>query len=267
MNEPGAPRRAARRILAATGTAVAAAAVAAAAYTGICSCGGTDGSGTATTGPATAATPAPTGDASITGTVLFEGPVPAETPPDAVKGFAGCIPSGATSKYVPTVVAGGGKLANAFVYVKAGLPPGSYAVPAAPIVVDQSTCEFQPLVFGAMVGQEVEFRNSDTLAHNANSKDFNAPMPVPGSSVTKTFRTAGVMLKIHCDIHPWMRAWAGVLTHPYFATTGADGAFALKGLVPGTYTVEVWHETLGTQALVVTVAKGEAKAITFTFKK
>ena len=63
-----------------------------------------------------------------------------------------------------------------------------------------------------------------------------------------------------------MNAWVGVLDHPYYAVTSADGSFSLKGLPPGTYTIEAWHEKLGTQTQTVTVGDREAKDIAFTFK-
>jgi hypothetical protein len=63
-----------------------------------------------------------------------------------------------------------------------------------------------------------------------------------------------------------MRSYVGVLPHPFFAVTGADGAFQLTGLPPGTYTVEAWHETLGRQTQSVTIGAKEAGAVAFTFK-
>jgi len=233
-----------------------------------CGTGGDGGTGTATAG-GTAAAPlplAPMGDASITGVVKFTG-TPPDDPPSGVLGFAGCLPAGAgSSKHVPRLLAPGGNLQNAFVYVKDGLPPGRYDPPATPVVVDQSTCEFLPHVFGVMVGQKILMANSDTLTHNVSTREFNLSFPSSGVRIERAFHTPAVMTELKCDIHGWMRAWAGVLPHPYFAVTGADGAFALKGLVPGTYTVAVWHETMPPQEQKVTVVAGESKAVAFTFK-
>ena len=55
------------------------------------------------------------------------------------------------------------------------------------------------------------------------------------------------MVQIKCDVHSWMNAYAGVVSHPYFAVTAEGGAFELKNLPAGTYTIEAWHEKLGTQ--------------------
>ena len=81
-----------------------------------------------------------------------------------------------------------------------------------------------------------------------------------------TFTTKEVMVPFKCDVHGWMNAWVGVLDHPFFAVTGADGSFALKGLPPGTYTIEAWHEKLGTQTQMVTIGEKETKDVAMTFK-
>ncbi len=73
------------------------------------------------------------------------------------------------------------------------------------------------------------------------------------------------MVPFKCDVHKWMNAYVGVLDHPFYSVTGADGAFSLMGLPPGTYTIEVWHEKLGTQTQSVTVAAKETKDVAFAF--
>ncbi len=62
-----------------------------------------------------------------------------------------------------------------------------------------------------------------------------------------------------CDVHPWMRAYAGIVSHPFFAVTGPDGAFALRGLPAGGFTLSVWQERLGRRS--VPVALKEAQAV------
>src|SRR4030095_16369004 len=69
-----------------------------------------------------------------------------------------------------------------------------------------------------------------------------------------------------CDVHKWMNAFVGVLDHPFYAVTTGNGHFELKGLPPGTYTVEAWHEKLGTQTQMVTVGEKQTSNISFTFK-
>jgi galactose mutarotase-like enzyme len=74
------------------------------------------------------------------------------------------------------------------------------------------------------------------------------------------------MVRIKCDVHGWMTAYAGVLNHPYFAVTANGGAFELKNLPAGTYTIEAWHEKLGTSTESVAIAEKETKEVNFTFK-
>jgi Carboxypeptidase regulatory-like domain len=75
-----------------------------------------------------------------------------------------------------------------------------------------------------------------------------------------------VMVPFQCNVHGWMVAHAGVMSHPFFAVSSADGKFSIKGLPPGTYTVEAWHEKLGTQTATVTVGAGETKTADFDFR-
>jgi galactose mutarotase-like enzyme len=74
------------------------------------------------------------------------------------------------------------------------------------------------------------------------------------------------MVPFKCDVHGWMNAYVGIVAHPYFAVTGKDGKFDLKTLPPGTYTIEAWHEKLGTQEMKVTIGAKETKDVSFTFK-
>jgi len=57
-----------------------------------------------------------------------------------------------------------------------------------------------------------------------------------------------------------------VLDHPYYAVSDKDGKFELKSLPPGTYTIEAWHEKLGTQEQKVTLGQKETKDVNFSFK-
>jgi hypothetical protein len=73
------------------------------------------------------------------------------------------------------------------------------------------------------------------------------------------------MIPVKCNVHKWMHAYIGVVEHPYFAVTGADGAFELKNVPPGDYTVAVWQEKLGQQTQQVHVAPSTTAAVNFTY--
>ncbi len=138
-------------------------------------------------------------------------------------------------------------------------------------MIDQSACEYHPRVFGIMVGQPLEIRNSDPLMHNIKTRSrqnrpFNTSQPTAGMTLTRTFTAPEVMLPFECNVHGWMHAYAGVLAHPFFAVTGTDGTFSMRGLPPGTYTIEAWHEKYGTQTVTVTLQGGEAKTADFAYR-
>jgi hypothetical protein len=84
-------------------------------------------------------------------------------------------------------------------------------------------------------------------------------------TTNRTFSVPEVMIPLECSVHGWMHAYVGVLPHPYFATTGDDGTYAIANLPAGTYTIEVWHESFGSQTATVTVADDETKTADFSY--
>jgi len=204
---------------------------------------------------------------AVTGHVTFSGQAPAPTP-ISMASDPRCPNTGATAQ--PVMVGANGSLQNAFVYVKDGLGNLKFPVPTTPVVLDQSGCQYSPHVFGVQVGQTVEILNSDPTLHNIHAwpttnQEFNVGQALQGLREKHVFSTKEVMVPFKCDVHKWMNAFVGVLDHPFYAVTAADGTFSLKGLPPGTYTVEVWHEKLGTQTQSVTVAAKETKDVAFAF--
>ena len=161
-------------------------------------------------------------------------------------------------------------MAETFVWVKRGIPDGDYPIPSDPVVVDQRGCEFVPRVAGVRAGQPVAFRNADETLHNVHavgsgSNRFNFGMPLTGMEVKRQLTEPQVMVTIACDVHPWMRAWLGVVRHPFFAVTGADGSYALTGLPGGTFVVEAWQEAFGRVDQTVTVGDREQRTVDLTF--
>ncbi len=210
--------------------------------------------------------------ADIKGIVSVDGPVPAN---EQIKMNADpiCARTASGPQMMETYVVGadGKSLGNVFVYVKDGLGNYVFDPPTQPAKIDQKDCRYHPHVFGMQVGQPLEILNSDPTLHNIhavakNNREFNNGQPIQNMKTTHTFTAAEVMVPFKCDVHGWMNAYVGVMTHPYFAVTDASGTFTLKSLPPGTYTIEAWHEKLGTMTQSVTVGAKETKEITFTFK-
>ena len=208
--------------------------------------------------------------ANLTGRVLVEGPVPEDLPirPGSDPYCMRETPRGAR---FDTVVVRDGGLDNVFVYVKDTFGGYHFDVPSEPVRMDQRGCLYRPHVVGLRAGQPIEFTNSDETLHNVratgdNNRTFNVSQITRGHQNTTTFTTRDVMMRVKCDVHPWMSAWVGVVEHPYFAVTADGGRFELKNLPAGSYTVEAWHEKLGTQTQTVTLAEHESKSIGFTFR-
>jgi plastocyanin len=191
-------------------------------------------------------------------------PLKLESDPNCVR----ANPNGLTSD---AVLMNGGGLENVFVYVKDGLGNYYFETPTEAVKLDQKGCRYTPHVVGLRTGQPLEIANSDATLHNVHAmakanQEFNLSQQLAGIKNTKTFSAPEVMVHFKCNVHGWMEAYVGVLTHPYFAVTANGGAFELKNVPPGTYTVEAWHEKLGTQSQSVTVGPKEAKTVSFTFK-
>jgi plastocyanin len=223
----------------------------------------------ATAEPAPAAPPPLPGESTIAGFVKYEGTA---EKPRVVRMDSDplCMPEGPSTSEVLLVGPGNG-LQNAFVYVKDGLGDRTFPAPRTPVVVDQKGCKYMPHVFGVQVGQPVTILNSDSTMHNVHAvakanAEFNFGQALKGMKTTRTFDTPEVMVPFRCDVHGWMAAYGGVLAHPYYAVSRADGSFEIKGLPEGTYTVETWHERLGTRTATVTVDGKAGARANFAFK-
>jgi plastocyanin len=216
-----------------------------------------------TVDPATAGT--------VTGRIVLEGTPP---PNEVIRMNADpvCVREVKGTQYTETFLVGeGGALGNVFVYVRDGLGNYTFPVPGEAVVLDQQGCRYHPHVFGVQIGQTLQILNSDPTLHNVhaipkNNQEFNTGQPVKGMKMDHKFTAREVMVPFKCDVHGWMNAYAGVLDHPYYAVTGDGGTFELKGLPPGDYVVEAWHEKLGAQTQNVTLGERETKEISFTFK-
>ena len=232
-------------------------------------CAGSDTPPPVPAGPAV--DPATAG--TITATVKFEGTIP---PPQMMRldGDPKCVSeNGAAERATESLVVGQNQaLQNVFVYVKDGVGGYGFTVPTEPVVLDQDKCRYVPRVLGVRVGQPLQVKNSDPLLHNVRAdgkinQSFNTSTPIEGMSFQRTFATSEVMVPFKCDVHAWMQAFVGVLDHPYFGATAEDGKVVLANMPPGTYTIEAWHETLGTRTQQVTIGAKEAKDVAFTFAR
>ncbi|HET6974774.1 MAG TPA: carboxypeptidase regulatory-like domain-containing protein [Pyrinomonadaceae bacterium] len=212
----------------------------------------------------------PTGnEANVTGTITVKGTVPAARLID-MSADPICQEQNRKPE-TESVITSQGRLQNAFIYVK-GEKLGTYRfeIPEAEVLLNQRACYFEPHVFGLRVGQVLRIMNGDPTQHNVHptpklNQEWNQTQAANAPPMIKTFKRAEVMIPIKCNQHPWMKAYAGVMDHPFFAVSDRLGKFEIHGLPEGTYKVVVWHEVLGEQEMEITVVPGESRSVDFTF--
>jgi hypothetical protein len=209
---------------------------------------------------------------TLKGAVTFKGVAPA---PTKIKTSADPMcqqmhPAGIKGEEY--VVDKDGGLKNVFVYVKEGLEGKTFPADTKPAAITQKGCQYIPHVVGVQTGQPLEIANDDATLHNVNAQPkanpgFNFAQPVQGMKNIKKFDKPEIMIPFICNVHPWMKSYIGVVGNPFFAVSDDTGKFEIKGLPAGTYTLEAWHEKLGTAQKKITVGAGETKQVSFVFTK
>src|SRR5467141_2113573 len=202
----------------------------------------------------------PAGAGAIRGVVVFTGAAEQKKLPVTIDQYI----CGKEKQAEDLLVGAQRGIRNAVVWLQT--PPPAAHWPNAPVKaeMDQKACAFVPRVVLVPVGGTVEFLNSDRLLHNLHSasKDnptFNRTQP-RGRAIPIAFAKPEIV-RINCDLHSWMRAWVVVMDHPFYAVSDSEGQFSLDKVPPGKYTLNVWHETLGTVTKDVTVGETDATTV------
>ena len=172
-----------------------------------------------------------------------------------------------------------GKLANTFIFIKEGTVEGgkkigdySYATPAEAVRLDQNGCHYAPHVMGVMVNQKISITNSDATQHNIHptpklNQEWNQTQPNGAPPIEKSFARSEQLIPVKCNQHPWMKAYIGVMRHPFFAVSSDTGAYEIKNVPPGTYTIVAWREgqTPEEKPMQVTVTANGTATADFAF--
>lgn len=215
-------------------------------------------------------------EGSLVGTINFQGAAPAPKPisMDQDPVCSSSNPNAAAED----LVVNGDKVQNVFVYIKEGktdkganLAGFSFDPPSTPVTLDQHGCHYVPHVLGIQTKQPFQVVNSDATSHNVNvqaakNEKFNQGQGPGAAPIDKKFQRAEVLIPVKCNQHPWMKAYIGVMSNPFYAVSGKDGHFEIRGVPPGTYTVVAWHEKYP-QGLTqtITVGPSENKELNFSF--
>jgi plastocyanin len=207
---------------------------------------------------------------TITGTIKFAKKAPPRIEIDMAQDPACSLSS--DPNYSEQYMVKDGKLQNVFVYVKDGLGNKIYPAPSTPVQLDQKGCRYVPHVIGVMIGQPVEFTNSDPTMHNIHTTaetpanpEIDISQPPKGGTTQKVFAKPELMIPVRCNNHPWMNAFINVSPNPFYAVSDENGNFTIRGLPPGTYTLVADHEVLGQQTTQVTVESKQTATADFTY--
>lgn len=164
-------------------------------------------------------------------------------------------------------------LANVLVHIKSGLDPNTvFPVPGEKVTLTQIGCEYLPHTVALMEGQTLVILNGDDTNHNVHlmpkvNEEANFSQPKKDLEQGKELKLkTEAPFHVKCDVHPWMGANLAVLSHPFFSVTGEEGTYEIKGMPPGTYDIEAWHEKFGTVVASVTIKPGETKDVDLVFE-
>jgi plastocyanin len=182
----------------------------------------------------------------LKGRFVFDGPIPK---PKAIAG----LPPGCGNQVFEEdlVVDPNGGLANVMIYVKGKVKvhPDYDKTADATVVLDNKGCRFNPHVQGVRVGQTLQIKNSDPVAHNTNIVGRNLqmnPLIAAGTASDQKIEAPETLpAMVSCNIHPWMKGRILVRSNPYFAISGKDGSFEIKNLPAGDLDFIVYHERSG----------------------
>ncbi|WP_165220826.1 hypothetical protein [Aquisphaera insulae] len=136
------------------------------------------------------------------------------------------------------------------------------------VELDQKGCEFLPYAQCFHQDQKLVIKSSDPVNHNVRYAAFaNSPFNqilAPNGQVEISLVAEKRPIVVACDIHSWMKSYLMVFDHPFFAVTGKDGSFEIKGVPAGTQNVVLWQEKVGyvdtktkAKGIPVTVTAGE----------
>jgi hypothetical protein len=198
----------------------------------------------------------PQQQASIEGEVLFDGP-PRPMLPLKVGADPICAKAHPMDEQL---LVRDGRIGNVIVRIANA---ASAPAPSRPIEINQEGCIYRPRIQGAVTGQALLVRTSDPILHNVHgyfgtSTVFNQAQPPGSRAIERSVGDSAGILRLRCDVHPWMLAYIVVTNNSLFAISGDDGRFRIEGVPAGDYVLEAWHERFGKKASNVHLLAGQA---------
>lgn len=189
---------------------------------------------------------------SVSGRVLFKGNIPAAAVMPINKDFGEC---GSVKRVVHEVKVKGDALSNVVVFIADIKKGKSFNIPKNGFRLIQEKCRFYPHVQVVKQNSNLSIINKDSAAHNIHTFElgenfvrtlFNRMQPDANFIITEKVRLRrSRIMKVECDIHPFMHAWVFVADNPYFVVVEDDGTFKIEGVPVGQYSIMAWNPVLG----------------------
>ncbi|MFK8110914.1 MAG: methylamine utilization protein [Rubripirellula sp.] len=132
-------------------------------------------------------------------------------------------------------------------------------IPHEPAVVElaNQSCRFEPRVVVLQPGDTLRVTNPDDVGHNANlaffnNKQQNLVIPPKQHKDVQIVKDEPAPIPTDCNIHPWMRAYLVVNSHPFVGVSDENGNLTIEGLPVGEELVfRVFHEAGSINSVVV----------------
>jgi plastocyanin len=186
---------------------------------------------------------------NLKGRFIYDGAAPAPKALTIDKDQQVCGNKGLVDESL--LVGPNGGLANVAIWIKSKVKahPDYDKTADATVVLDNKGCRFEPHVAAVRVGQTLQIKNSDPVAHNTNIAgrflQTNPLIAAGSTSDVKVEAAENVPAMVSCNIHPWMKARVVLKSSPYVAVSGKDGSFEIKNLPAGELEFVVYHERSG----------------------
>lgn len=202
----------------------------------------------------------------VEGVVRVSAPVPIRDDFQVDKDGIACGPSLPD----PSLQVGpGGELAQAVVSL-AGITQGVELRPfGRPANLGLTRCAVVPHVQVVPAGTLLEVENGDPILHHLHATIeetetlFDVVLPIQHFRAQQRLERPGIVTLTCSAGHHWMRGYVVVQEHPYYALTDAGGRYVLDQVPPGSYRLQVWHESLGIKQVRVTIAAGATARVDF----
>jgi len=147
--------------------------------------------------------------------------------------------------------------------VKASAPPDASVV--------NDGCRFTPHVSILRPKGQVRMSSKDAVMHTVHAAApggkalFNLSLPIPNAVLSRSLDKPGAVT-LTCSTHTWMRGYVFV-TEEMSTLSNASGSFRIDGIPAGAREIRVWHESLSTAPMSVTIKDGETTTVTVTLAR